>query len=502
MADLITGVQSALAPSALLFTLLGTVLGIVFGALPGLTSTMAIALMIPLTYGMDAVTGMGMLVGAFCGGTAGGSVSATLLAIPGTPSSICTTFDAHPMAKKGKAGLALGTSVICSFIGGVFSMVMLSILAPQLASVALQFGPLEYMTLALLGLTIIASISGKSLAKGLIGGLIGIFASCVGVDVVTGMPRLTFGNSQMLGGLSLLPVLIGLFAVSQALLEAENQVRRAADAQPEIANGGKIRAEFPKLRLLLSKWKILLSSSLLGTIIGILPGTGGSIASFVAYDTAKHLSKTTEEFGKGNIEGVIASETSNNAMTGGAMVPMMALGIPGDTATAIMMGGLLIHGLRCGPMLFVNNMPTVYGIFAALLIANCAMVVFQTFGIRLFVQILRIPRYVLTPIVIVLCTIGAFGASNNMFDVWVMLAFGVIGYFANKLGYGVAPIVLGFILGSVFEQNLRRGAEMFHTVGSWLNRPIADGLFIASMVALLLPIIQAQLAKRKANKKS
>ncbi|MBR0597591.1 tripartite tricarboxylate transporter permease [Sinanaerobacter chloroacetimidivorans] len=485
MSSLLLGLETAFQPEAMLFTILGTVLGIIFGALPGLTSTMAVALLIPVTFGLGPVAGMGMLVGAFCGGTAGGSVSATLLRIPGTPSSICTTFDAFPMAQKGQAGLALGTSVICSFIGGIFSLLVLSLLAPQLARFALKFGPLEYFSLAILGLTIIASISGESMIKGLLAGLIGVFASFVGIDQVTGMSRLTFGNANLLSGLSLLPVLIGLFAISQAFSEAE----KVGEEKPaELSVKGKVKGEFPKFSLLVSKWKILLSSSMIGTLVGILPGAGGSIASFVAYDQAKRMSKEPDTFGSGNIEGVVASETSNNAMTGGALVPMLALGIPGDTCTAVMLGGLLIHGLRPGPLLFKDSMDVVYGIFFALLLANVAMLIFQFVGIRLFVKIMKVPRHLLTPLVLVLCTIGAYGASSNLFDVKVMLLFGVIGYFATKLGYGVAPIVLGFILGSMAELQLRRGAEMYSGISVLVERPISLILLIASVLLLAVPI--------------
>lgn len=495
LTNLLAGFSYALNPSALLFTIVGTILGIIFGALPGLTSTMAVALLIPLTYSLEPVAGMGMLVGAFCGGTAGGSVSATLLKIPGTPSAICTTFDAHPMAMQGKAGLALGTSVICSFIGGIFSLAALVLIAPQLASVALQFGPFEYFSLAILGLTIIASISSKSMIKGVISGCIGVFVAFIGVDTVTGMNRLTFGSVNLTGGLQLLPVLIGLFAVSQALIDAENFGGTAEEG--EVLGGNKIKAEFPKLKQMLENWKIILSSSVLGCLIGILPGAGGSIASFVAYDAAKHISKTPEEFGKGNIQGVMASETSNNAMTGGAMVPMMALGIPGDTCTAVMMGGLTIQGLRTGPMLFQSNMDTVYGIFIALFIANVAMLVFQTFGIRIFVKILKVPRYMLIPFVMVLCTLGSYGLSKNLFDVGVMLFFGVIGYFSTKLGYGTAPMVLGFILGGMAEKQLRSATTMYDSAMALFARPIACILLAAAIILVFFPYIKKTLNTKK-----
>lgn len=475
--------------NAILYTALGTVLGIIFGALPGLTSTMAVALLIPVTFGLNPVAGMGMLLGAFCGGTAGGSVSATLLRIPGTPSSICTTFDAFPMAQKGKAGLALGTSVVVSFIGGIFSLLALMFIAPQLARFALKFGPTEYFALAILGLTIIASISGNSLVKGVIAGLLGIFCSFVGMDPVTGVSRLTFGNPNLLSGLNLLPVLIGLFAVSQALKEAETV---GSDTKVDIVAKGKIKVEFLSFKELLTKWKIILSSSFIGTFVGILPGAGGSIASFVAYDQAKRLSDTPEEFGKGCIDGVIASETSNNAMTGGALVPLLTLGIPGDSTTAVMLGGLLIHGLRPGPLLFKDNIEIVYGIFFMLLLANVFMLVFQIFGIRIFVNILKVPRYILTPLILVMCTIGAYGISGSLFDVKVMIVFGVIGYFFEKLDFGVAPVVLGLILGGMAETQFRRAVAMYNSDYSiFLTRPVTLILLICSVLILVLPLIKS-----------
>lgn len=486
MTGLSEGLQLALQVEPVLYTALGTVLGIIFGALPGLTSTMAVALLIPITFGLSPVAGMGMLVGAFCGGTAGGAVSATLLRIPGTPAAICTTFDAFPMAQKGKAGLALGTSIVVSFFGGLFSLCVLSLVAPQLAKLAIKFGPTEYFALAILGLTIIASISSKSLIKGIIGGLVGVFLSFIGMDPVTGMTRFTFGIPNLLSGINLLPVLIGLFAVSQALNEAEN-----VSAKIEVVSSKKLKGEFLRFSELMKRWKIMISSAIIGTFVGILPGAGCSIASFISYDQAKRLSKTPEEFGKGCIDGIVASETSNNAVTGGSLVPMLTLGIPGDSTTAVMLGGLLIHGLRPGPLLFTDTPEIVYGIFVMLLLANIFMFVFQLFGIRVFVNILKVPKYMLTPLILVMCTIGAYGVGSSMFDVKILLIVGVIGYIFSKFNYGIATVVLGFILGGMAETQFRRAYFMYDAdLSIFISRPVTLFLLAASILLVVAPIIK------------
>ena len=494
MTGIIEGLTIAFQWQSVSYTALGTLLGIIFGALPGLTSTMAVALLIPITFGLPPVAGMGMLVGAFCGGTAGGAVAATLLRIPGTPASICTTFDAFPMARQGKAGLALGTSIAASFIGGIFSLMVLALVAPQLARFALKFGPTEYFSLAVLGLTIIASISSKSMIKGVIAGLTGVFISFIGMDPISGMRRYTFGVPNLLSGLNLLPVLIGLFAVSQALTDA-GKIGRAVNADDKIETAN-IKGEFPKIRLLLEKWKILFSSSVIGTIVGILPGAGCSIASFISYDQAKRISKRPDEFGNGSIEGVIASETSNNSVTGGSLVPMLTLGIPGDSTTAVMLGGLLIHGLRPGPLLFKNNPDIVFGIFTMLFLANIFMLVFQFFGIRIFVKILKVPRYILTPLILAMCTIGAYGVSGSLFDVKVMFLFGIIGFIFDRLNFGVAPVVLGFILGGMAETNFRRAFFMYNEdVSVFVTRPVTIILLLFSLALLVFPFVKKRMKK-------
>ena len=492
----IDSLQIAFQLQSVAFTALGTLLGIIFGALPGLTSTMAVALLIPITFGLPPVAGMGMLVGAFCGGTAGGAVAATLLRIPGTPASICTTFDAYPMAQKGKAGFALGLSIVSSFIGGIFSLGVLVLVAPQLAKFALKFGPTEYFALAVLGLTIIANISSKSLIKGIISGLIGIFISFIGMDPVTGISRYTFRNPNLFSGLNLLPVLIGLFAVSQAFSDAS----KTDEEKIEVVKS-EVAGQFPKIRLFVEKWRIILSSSVIGTLVGILPGAGCSIASFISYDQAKRMSKHPEEFGNGSVEGVMASETSNNSVTGGSLVPMLTLGIPGDSTTAVMLGGLMIHGLRPGPLLFKDEPTIVYGIFIMLFLANIFMLVFQKFGIKLFVKILNVPKHVLTPLILIMCTIGAYGVSGNVFDVKVMFIFGIIGFIFEKMNFGVAPVVLGFILGGMVETNFRRAYFMYdQDLSVLMTRPVTAVLLIGSLFLMILPLIKNRKAKKTEGK--
>lgn len=464
----------------------GTILGIIMGALPGLTAAMGIAILLPLTYGMPPVMGFGMLLGTYCGAISGGSISATLLNIPGTPSAVATTFDAYPMAQKGEAGKALGTAVAASFIGGTLSAFALSFFAPPIARFALKFGAAEYFSLAVLGLTIIASVSPGSLLKGLIAGLLGVFISLVGTDPTTGYPRFTYGQPSLLSGVSFLPALIGLFAVSQALKDAEKIFFSTGEMRFK-----NIKGVFPRISEVIERWRLVLSSAVIGAIVGAIPGAGGSVASFLAYDQAKRMSKTPEKFGTGHIEGVIASETSNNAMTGGALIPMMTLGVPGEAACAVLMGGLLIQGLRPGPMLFREQPKIAYGIFLALFAANIFMLIFQFYGIRFFAKVLQVPMEYLTPLVLVFCVIGAYGIGGNIFDVYLLIGFGILGYFLSKYGFGTGPVVLGMILGTVAESNFRRGMMMFK--GDWtifFTRPISLGLLICAIIFTAIPLYQ------------
>jgi putative tricarboxylic transport membrane protein len=494
MDDYVQALGLVLQVDVLLAIGAGALLGLVMGALPGLTAGMAIALLLPLSFGMPPVMGIGMLLGALSGAITGGAVSATLLNLPGTPSSVCTTLDAFPMARRGEAGRALGIAIVSSFIGGMSSAFLLMFLAPPIADVALRFGPAEYFSLSVFGLVVIASVSAKSLVKGLAAGLIGLFIATVGADPMTGTLRFTFGEPALLTGVSLLPALIGLFAVSQVLKDIEVQILRG----PGELTQQNVDTGRPPIGLVLRSWKILLSSTFIGTLVGAIPGAGGSIASFLSYDQAKRISKTPEKFGTGHHAGIVASETSNNAMTGGALIPMLTLGVPGEVATAVLMGGLVIQGLRPGPLLFEEQGPIVYGIFLAFIIANLFTVVFQWFGIRFFVRVLRVKAKFLIPLVLAFCVIGVYGVDGNIFDLYIMLGFGVLGYFLNKFGFGTAPVVLGMILGTIAESNFRRGLLSFG--GDWtpfVTRPISLAFLVLAVLFLAFTLRPA--ARRRAG---
>ncbi|MDR1519735.1 MAG: tripartite tricarboxylate transporter permease, partial [Planctomycetota bacterium] len=472
----------------------GTVLGIIFGAIPGITVTMGVALFLPITFGMDPLQGICLLIALYIGGTSGGLISAILLKIPGTPASIATTFDGYPMAMRGEAGKALGAGIVFSFLGGMFSVVALMLLAPTLASVALEFGPYEYFGLALFSLTLIAGMSGKSMLKGGISAIVGMVFAFVGMAPITGFPRFTFGFDELVDGFSLLPALIGLFAVSQILEEAMGN-KREEDAAAFSFNIRGFGFTWREFKGQLSNFLI---SSLIGTGIGILPGLGGGICNLVAYGTVQKYSKYPEKFGSGILDGVVASETSNNASTGGAMVPLLTLGIPGDNTTAMILAGFMIHGITPGPLLFDKHSDMVYGVFAALIVSNIIMILAEFWGMRLFVHILSVPKNILLPTVGVMCVIGAYGANNRIFDIWTMFLFGVLGFILKRFAIPLGPIILGFILCPILEINFRRGLQK--SDGSLLpffTEPISCA-FIIITILVCLRLAWQEWTKKKA----
>lgn len=476
------------------FILIGVAMGLIFGSIPGLTATMAIAIALPITFGMVPMDAMSLLMGLYIGGVSGGLIPAILLKLPGTPSSIATTFDGYPMAKKGQAGAAFGYAIVFSFLGGLLSIFILMLLAPPLAKIALKFGPFEYFAITIFALTMISSLAGNSLVKGLLAGLMGIALAMVGAAPIDAFPRFTFGNSALDAGFNLLPVLIGLFAVSEIIKVSETKIKKGKSIQYAMKGFGFSIRDFFK-----QGWNGL-RSSLIGTGIGILPGIGGGTANIIAYVTAKNQSKHPEKFGKGHPDGVVASESANNAAVGGALVPLISLGIPGDTVTALLLGGLVIHGLTPGPLLFQNNGDVVYGIFAALIIANIAMIAFLYWGMRLFTRVLSIPQYILLPIIMVLCVVGAIGVNNRLFDAGALLFFGVLGYLLLKFKFPVAPIILGFILGPLLETNLRRG--LMYTKGDFLpflTQPIATLFLSLALLSIILKIRDNHKKKKKAE---
>ena len=500
MGDFSVVVQAVLAtvanPYTLFLVVAGTFLGLVFGSLPGLTSTMGVAILIPLTFTLEPVDAMGMMLGTYIGGMAGGAVSATLLNIPGTPSAIVTCLDGHPMVQQGRGAEALGWAAFSSGWGSLVSWVLLVTISPLLARLCTSFGSPEYAALAFFGLTIIAAISGKSILKGVIAGIFGITLSFVGVDPIWGELRFTFGSIDLMGGISTIPAMIGLFSIPQILRSCTARDNARVDSKDL-----KLSKFVPSFReMWRQKWAIL-RASVIGVGIGIIPATGGNIGSFIAYDQAKRFSKHPETFGKGNYEGIIASEATNNGVCGGALVPMLTLGIPGDSVTAVLLGGLMIHGLRPGPALFSDTPDIVVGIFTTILVATIAMVLIQMVGIKLFVRILNIPVHYLSGILVVLSLVGSFALRSNFFDVLLTLGIGLFGYFFVKAGFPSAPVVLGLVLGSMFEGEIRRALRLSSGNPSiFFTRPISCVILLMGVGVIVSQVIKTYKEAQAASK--
>lgn len=483
MEAFIDAAMLALTPAAILAIGLGSLVGLVFGSIPGLTFTVALALALPITFAMEPVPAIGLLLGTYIGGMTGGSVSAILLGIPGTPSAAATVLDGYPMTRRGDASVALGTAVIVSVFGGIFSLIVMIVSVDLVSRLAIGFGPAEKFALVLFGLSTICGLCGGSLLKGLISGILGLMIMTIGLDAIDGVSRLTFGSVNMLQGVNLLVAMIGLFAVP-FIIEAFSDPNDAG--QKRVA---RVRAQLPTPGLLARKTWLMLRCSVLGTGIGAIPGTGGAIAAFLAYDHAKRFSKDPESFGKGNIEGVIAPETANNAVTGGTLIPLLSLGIPGDPATAIVLAGLMIHGITPGPALFMNYANEVYGMYIAVVLAYVWVLGLQLVGIRLFVHVLKIPREMLAVIVLVLCAIGAYSIRNSVFDIYSMAVIGVLAYILVAVRIPITPIILGMVLGPTLENEFRTG--MMLSGGSldiFLTSPVAMIFFALALLVIGLQL--------------
>ena len=461
------------------FLVIGVTGGIVIGALPGLTATMGVAVLLPFTFGMEATRALVMLCGISIGAIYGGSISAILLKTPGTPAAAATVLDGYELARKGEAAKALSVSAIASFVGGMVSTVMLITISPVLASFALRFGAPEYFALAVFGLSIIASISGKSPVKGLLAGMFGLLISTVGLDPVTSYPRFTFGQINLYNGFAIIPVLIGLFALAEAFVQMEKIFEKAQAIDTRFKHG------MVSLKETISLLPLMIKSALIGTFIGAIPGAGADIAAFVTYNEARRSSKRGNEFGTGCIEGVAAPEAGNNGVTGGAMVPLLTLGVPGDAVTAILLGALIIQGLQPGPLLFTKNADIVYGLFSSLLVGNVLMLLFGLLGVRLFCRVVELPKRIIIPVIVTLSIVGAYSMNNSIFDVWVCIGFGIIGYIMQKVDMPSSPIILAVILGPMAESNLRRAVLMYQGSYSFLwTRPI--GVVFLALAALSL----------------
>lgn len=493
MALLLQGLTEVLQPFNLLWIIIGTFGGIVLGAIPGLTGAMGISLMVPLTYSMAPIPSICMLLGVYCGGTYGGSITAILINTPGSGASVVTAFDGYELAKKGQGGKALRMALYASFAGGIISALILSTISPFIAQMALKFGPCEYLALIVLGLTVVGGISGDDICKGLIAAAMGLLVSMIGQDPGSGTQRLTFGSSNLISGIPSVPLLIGMFALSEILVQSEK--KGGSGAKIEIAKmSGSQRLPMKEF---FSYWKTILKGSLIGTYIGAIPGIGASVASFVSYNEAMRVSKHPEEFGHGSLDGVAASESGNNGVTGATLIPLLTLGIPGDVVTGILLGAFMIQGLIPGPMLLKEHPDTIYAIFAGLLIVNLVMLLLGMAGMRVFPYVSKLPGDLMFSCVFVMCAVGAYATQNTTFMVGLMLAFGLIGYVMKKAGLPTGAFLVAYMLGNTFESNLQRTMILLENrIYLIFTKPLAD-VFLVLTVICLVYIVKMQKDKKK-----
>ena len=484
MGDVIQGALSLLSVQIIFLMNLGVFIGVIFGAIPGLTGTIGIILFLPLSYSMSPTAALIFLTGIFCGGEFGGSISAILIGTPGTNAAAATMLDGYPLAREGKAKKALMMALTASTFGGLFSTFVLLFASPMIAEFTINFGPAEFFSLALFGLSVIASVSGKSIWKGLIAGAIGIIISLVGIDEMTSTPRFTFGTLNMLRGLGLMPVLMGLFAIP-SILDKVGSIyvkKRAQHVMVKMSETDRLAMKEIK-----SVLPVLLKSSVIGTIVGAVPGTGTGLASFLSYDTAKKSSKNPDAFGQGSLEGIAASESANNAVTSGALIPLFTLGIPGSPSAAVLIGAFMIHGMVPGPSLFKEQGVLLFAVMIGLIFTNLFMYLQGRTLTKVFAQITRVPDTVLVPILLALCTAGAYSVNNSLFDVGVFFVFGFVSFFIGKLGFPIMPISLGYVLGPLAEFNLRRALVL--SDGSWsifFTRPISLFFIVITIIAIYL----------------
>lgn len=491
------GVGIVFVPSTLLLIFFGTVIGIIFGALPGVSASMAVVLALTFTYGLDPVTAIAFLVAVYCASITGGGITAILFKIPGTPSSAPTTFDGHPMASSGQPMKALSISLIVSAIGGISAAILMAMITPQLSKVALKFGPSELFAISFLGLSVLTALDEGNVIKTLISGLLGLWLATIGMDPLHGIARFTWGNTTLLSGIEMISIMIGMFAITEILKETKDR------SKLENLTEAKTNTEKDGIISLKEVWNMkdtIARSGLIGTIVGILPGAGATIAAFLSYTAEVKFSKHPERYGKGEPRGIAAPETANNAATAGSMVPLLSLGIPGGNAAAIMMSALVMKGVQMGPLLLQKQPEYMGAVFVSMIFTNIVMV-FVAFGVaKVFGKILSIPYSVLGTVILVLASIGSYAVLNNTGNVLLMVIAGIFGYFFSMFGFNNPALILGLVLGGMIESNLRRAIMI--TQGNPIDvftKPITAVLMIVSIISLLWPIIKPYVVKKKAN---
>ncbi len=484
-AELLQGLLAVLQWKVLLFLTVGVALGAIFGALPGLTATMGVALLTPLTFWVSAEQGLAMLLGIYCGAIPAGGIPAILINVPGTPASIATAWDGYPLAQSGRAGLALGVNALTSAIGQLTSIFFLAVAAFPIAAFALRFGPAEYFGLALFGISLMAGVSGRQVIKGMLAGMLGLALSTVGLDPMTAYPRFTFGQSEFLDGIAFVPVMIGLFGLAEVLVQISER-----HGQLE-----KLPAALGRIWPTLAQWKQMLPSLLtgagLGTLVGAIPAAGGDIGSVIAWEQARRISRQKAQFGKGSLQGLAASCSACNGAIGGAMTTMLTLGIPGDAVSAILIGALLIHGIQPGPQLFRDHRSLVFSLVFLLVFASLLILLIGLVGARPLARVLRIPNPWLWAGIVLFGTVGSYALNNAVIDIWAMFAAGIVGFVFRKAEVPLGPLVLGLILGPMMEANLRRALILSR--GDWvgtMTRPIVLFFLVATALSLLLPLVR------------
>jgi putative tricarboxylic transport membrane protein len=482
-------------PLLIVLVAIGVFAGIYIGAIPGLSGTMAVSLLVPFTFGWETNPAIVLMIGIFSGVVYGGSRSAILLNIPGAPAAVATSFDGYPLAKKGLAGEAIGIATVQSVFGGIIGVIALAFFAPVVTKVALKFAPRDYLLLSFMGMMLVGSLGSKSISRGLVTAAMGVLLGTVGMDPISAQHRFTFGNTYLLSGIDYVTAMIGLFGVSEALVQIKD-----LSIEPVKQKADRIVPSFSSIKKYLP---LTIRSSIVGVIVGALPGAGGDIAALLTYDQAKRTVKNPEvPFGEGAVEGVVAPESANNAAIGGAFIPMLTMGIPGDSVTAVMLGALFIHGLHPGPMLMVETPHLFYLIVSSLALSNIFLLIFGLTGIKVFTKLIEIPKGRLLPIIIMLSVVGSYAVNNNLYDVFWMVAFGIIGYLFKQYDYPVGPMVLGIILADIIETNYRRSVisagSILKFIGGIFTSPLS--MFLLSIIIFSL-LVQTEWYKRWRSKR-
>jgi putative tricarboxylic transport membrane protein len=493
--NLLMGFSVALTPANLLFAALGVILGMIIGALPGIGTVVGVSLLLPLTFGMDPTGAIIMLAGIYYGAQYGGTITSVLINMPGEAATVATTLDGYQMARQGRAAKALGIATIGSFIAGTIGVIVVTLLSPVMTTFALRFGPPEYFALILLGFTAISAVAGSSLAKGLASVAAGLLLSTIGLDIMSGRPRFTFGEDWLLSGFSFLVVAIGLFGIGEII-----EGMMDPDIRPVIKTSLSWRSSIPSAVEWARSRMAIVRGTLVGLIVGVLPGAGSTLASFIAYSVERNASKHPQEFGRGAIEGVAAPESANNSASATAMIPLLTLGVPGSGTTAVLLGGFLLWGLRPGPLLFAQHPDFAWGLIASMYIGNVMLVLLNIFAIPLFASVLWVPYAIQAAFVVLFAAVGAYSLNNNSRDVVIMLIFGLLGFAMKRLDYSAAGLILGLVLGPLAEKSLRQSLSL--SLGDWsifFTRPISGVLMVLALAALLLPLVRKAIARRSSR---